>query len=181
MVVHKTVEKVVMARSAQTVRQAAAPATIDNETGEVLPEAQPAEERPQFGSGQLAMNETDFEVVQYVSVPMLSTREAPPGRPWVCQIADAMHEAPVLEGVKPKFENSPLIICTIKALNGEARVLPCSKVFRQEIDSKYPNQTYVGKWFQVTRQHKKEGKNYWTFAIAEVRLKPAVQARMLAA
>jgi hypothetical protein len=171
-----------MARSAQT--RAPAPETIDHDTGEVVqpdePQA-PGTEVATFGSGRVAMNETDFEVVQYVSVPMLSMREAPPGKPWVCQIADAMHEAPLIEGVKPKYENSPLVICTIKALNGEARVLPCSKVFRSEIEAKYPNGSYVGKWFQVTRQHKKEGKNYWTFAIAEVRLKATAQARMAAA
>jgi hypothetical protein len=177
--VHKTVENSKMARAAQTQPAARAAETIDNDTGEVV-EGREVATQATFGSGQASLNETDFEVVQYVSVPMLSAKEAPPGRPWVCQIADAMHEAPMIEGVKPKYENSPLIICTIKALNGEARVLPCSKVFRQEIDAKYPNNSYVGKWFQVTRLPKKEGKNYWTFAIAEVRLKANAAARLAA-
>ena len=152
--------------------------TIDHETGEVVESPANAVAVQEFGGNKAAFNDTDFEVVAYVSVPMLSTREVPPGRSMVCMIADLMHEAPLIEGVKPKYENSPLYICTIKALNGEARVLPCSKVFRQEMEAKYPNGSYVGKWFQITRMPKKEGKNYWTFAIAEVRLKPQVAARL---
>ena len=141
---------------------------IDAETGEVTPYTPiPGNQVTlmEFGGTDEAMN--NFRIVKHVAVPMLSMKEAPPGRAIICKFVDVAREAPPLEGYKSPIK-TPMFISTIEARNGTARMLPWTSVFKQEMEKSYPNGSYVGKWFQVTRMPMKEGKRYWTFAIAEV-------------
>jgi len=134
---------------------------IDDETGEITQRALAVTD---FGKGA----GSGFEVVKYVSIPMLTDREVPPGVPIVALFAEAAKVMPPLEGYKQKFPGD-FTASVIKALNGEARLFPWSTVFKSEMARDYPDETYVGKWFQITRLPMKRGKTYWTFAIAEVR------------
>lgn len=136
----------------------------DADTGEVMPDGPRAVAVQDFGRTA----HTGFEVVQYVSIPMLTDREVPPGVSIVAHFAEAAKVMPPLEGQKAKFPGD-FWCSVIKAQNGEARLFPWSTVFKSEMERTYPNASYVGKWFQITRLPMKRGKTYWTFAIAEVR------------
>jgi hypothetical protein len=136
--------------------------TIDDDTGEV----------DQVGSTVITVSEfggedaTGFTPVKYVSVPILTPEEVPPGRSMICKLVDACRTMPPLKGVKSKFPGD-FMASTIQAPNGEVRLFPWSAVFRSEMAKAYEGTTYVGKWFRITRL-KKTGKNYWSFAITEV-------------
>jgi hypothetical protein len=141
---------------------------IDAQTGEITPyDRAPANIVTLMEFGGTDESQANFKIVKHVAVPMLSMKEAPPGRAIICKFVDVCREAPKLEGYKSAI-TTPMFISTIEARNGTARMLPWTQVFRQEMEKEYPNGAYVGKWFQVTRMPMKEGKRYWTFAIAEV-------------
>lgn len=157
-----------MARQAASRSQQPQGEVIDAETGELTPYTQiPANVPTLMEFGNTDESTANFKIVKHVAVPMLSMKEAPPGRAIICKFVDVCREAPPLEGYNSAIK-TPMFISTIEARNGTARMLPWTHVFRQEMEKSYPNGAYVGKWFQVTRMPKKEGKRYWTFAIAEV-------------
>lgn len=149
-----------MARPASRSTPGPSGREIDGDTGEVS-ESRAVAAVSEFGGG-----EGTFKAVKYVSVPMLTPDEVPPGRSMICKMADAMRVMPPLEGVKVKFPGD-FMCSTIQAPNGEVRLFPWSAVFRSEMAKAYEGEGYVGKWFRITRL-KKTGKNYWTFAITEV-------------
>lgn len=153
---------------ARSPKQAETPPAddVDPETGEIMPAqsesravAQASAQNITFGQGGA------FKIAKYVSVPML---EVPVGQSFVCQLFDKVRILPTLEGQKPKYKDSPHWASTIKASNGEARMFTWNTVFRSEMEKNYPGDSYVGKWFQITRLPIKRGKDYSTFAITEL-------------
>lgn len=161
-----------MARQAVARAQNLQGTVIDAETGEVTPYTPiPDNVATLMEFGGTDDVHKNYKVVQHVSVPMLSLKEAPPGRAIICKFVDVVREAPKLENYKSPIEQ-PMFFSTIESRNGTARMFPWSSVFRTDMERKYPNGSYVGKWFQVTRMPKKQRRNgpgeYWTFAIAEV-------------
>jgi hypothetical protein len=151
-----------------TTRAAARPSeTIDNDTGEVLETGRSRALAPvqqailTFGQGGLA----DFEIAKYVTVPML---EVPPGVPFIAMLQDKVQL--IVDGVPVKSKiKGPHNASTIVAPDGEARLLTWSAVFMSEMTKAYPNDEYVGKWFKITKMQMKAGKDYWTYAIVELR------------
>lgn len=157
-----------MARTATARATAPQGEVIDAETGEITPYTPIDRSVPtlmEFGGTEETTS--NFRIVKHVAVPMLSLKEAPPGRAIICKFVDACRVAPKLEGYKSSIPGD-MYFSTIEARNGTARMLPWTSVFKTEMEKSYPNGSYVGKWFQVTRMPMKEGKRYWTFAIAEV-------------
>ena len=110
-----------------------------------------------------------FEIARHVSVPML---EVPAGMSFIAQLADAVRVLPKIEGVRSKMKGDHFA-STIIAPNGEARLLTWSAVFKSEMEKFYPEGEYVGKWFRITKIDPKPGKDYWTFAIQELRVRNA--------
>lgn len=117
---------------------------------------------PQFSFGQ---QQTNFRIKKHVSVPML---EIPPGVSFVCRIADEVRVLPAIEGHKPRFKDSPHYASTILAPNGEARLFTWTAVFKSEMEKNYPDKSYVGLWFRITKLPMKSGKDYNTYAIEEL-------------
>lgn len=105
-----------------------------------------------------------FKVVNYVSIPML---EVPVGQTFFAQMVDKARVLPPIEGQKQKYKNDH-VASTLKAPNGEVRLFTWNTVFRSEMERAYPEDGYVGKWFQITRLPVKRGKDYATFQITEV-------------
>lgn len=143
---------------------------IDEETGEILPMRQRGElttvaSNVEFGRSLPA----GFTVAKYVSVPML---EVPPGQSFICQLVDKVRVLPPLldenGNPRPRKIKGDHFASTIKSSNGEARLFTWNTVFRNEMEKAYPGETYVGKWFQITRLPVRSGKDYSTFAITEL-------------
>ena len=154
-----------MARNAKTTasREAERSELIDGETGEIIP-------GPGVGGAMQTMNgfgqidRSNLKIKSYVSTPMI---EVPEGVSFIAQMVDACRPLPPLEGVKPKY-TTPHFASTIKAPNGEVRLITWTAVLKSEIERAYPDGSYVGKWFQITKLPKKKGKDYSAYAIAEV-------------
>lgn len=67
---------------------------------------------------------------------------------------------------KPK---KPPMICDIIDLDtGEDCALICAEIIKTELTETYPNDSYVGKGFEITKQKRKEGKRYDPYGIAEI-------------
>lgn len=154
---------------AQNVRRAAPRQTArdepdhDEETGEVTNNDNAVVVRGDFGLVETG----EFEVVRHVSVPML---EVPAGAMFIARMVDKMRVLKPLDGVKPEFPGDH-IASTIEATTGAVRLFTWSSVFKSEMERDYPNDSYVGKWFQITKLPKKRGKRYFAFAISEVKPK----------
>lgn len=140
---------------------------IDELTGEVLPmrgnSLTTTAQNIEFGRDVPA----GFSVAKYVSVPML---EVPIGQAVTCQLVDKVRILQPMEGYKSKFKGDHYA-STIRAANGAVRLFTWSTVFRSEIEKVYGGDSYVGKWFQITRLPMKsgrEGQQYAPYAITEL-------------
>lgn len=51
---------------------------------------------------------------------------------------------------------------------GESQVVVCNTVLHETLDSTYPEGSYIGLCFSITKLKKKEDKNYHNFAIIEI-------------
>ena len=131
----------------------------DPETGEVLSTARGLQRTAGFGDHAGAA----FRTVKYVSVPML---EVPPGVAFYCQFVDKARILPPIEGYKSKFKGDHWA-STIRAPNGEVRLISWGVVLKNEMETAYPDDSYVGKWFQMTLI-KKPRVDYNSWAITEV-------------
>ena len=161
-----------MARNPQPNRPAPRE-TVDPDTGEVTTDG------PQTGGAIVhafggAGADIGVQIVRHIAVPMLTTTEAPVGVPITCKFVDAMRELPPIEGHRSKYPTA-FHGSTIVSPSGDARIFPWSAVFKNEMERAYPNETYVGKWFRITRLLK-TGKSYWTFAIQELRVPAHIDA-----
>lgn len=154
-----------MAKAAQKARENE---IVDADTGEVTERHNAGDgvgqggpvAMVQFGSAR----PSGFSVKRYVSVPML---EVPPGQSFVAQMVDAVRVLPPIEGQTRKIKGDHYA-STIKAHNGEVRLFTWTTVFRSEMEKNYPEDGYVGKWFQITRLPIRKGKDYSTYSIAEL-------------
>lgn len=101
-----------------------------------------------------------YKVRKRVTVPVLAF---PPGATYVCRIIDGIHLSEVEDS---KF--GPARICHVEAPNGEVRILICGEVLATALARAYPDDGYVGAWFQVTKLLPREGKRYADYSIAEI-------------
>jgi hypothetical protein len=143
---------------------------IDEQTGEILPMRARADTREVSTNVEFGRSlPPGFAVAKYVSVPML---EVPPGQAFVCQMVDKVRIlSPLLDengNPRPRKIKGDHFASTIKSSNGEARLFTWTTVFRSEMAKAYPDDTYVGKWYQITRLPVSRGKDYSTYAITEL-------------
>ena len=131
-------------------------------TPEVLPAtkeaAQPLNEVTSAGTAP------SFAVVKAVTRPVLRFGT----QPEYIRIESLMYEGEVME--KSKIKAIPTLLEVINLKTGEAMLMVCAEVFKQEILRNYPKDAYVGKDFQV-RKIKVDGKDYALWAIAEIEVK----------
>ena len=69
-------------------------------------------------------------------------------------------------GGKPKM--APAMVMEIGSPTGEVMMLVCGTILQNELESAYPNHSYVGKWFYVKKHAKAPGKDYNTYTIQEI-------------
>jgi len=83
-------------------------------------------------------------------------------------IESAMRQGEAME--KSKIKELPILMDVVDLKTGEAMLMICPTVFRQELSKAYPDHIYVGKAFQV-RKIKTEDKAYSLWGITEIALK----------
>ena len=105
-----------------------------------------------------------FEVVKAVTRPVLKFGISPE----YIRIESPMRTGEKIEGAK--FKELPTLLDVINLKTGEAQIIVCASVFRQELSKAYPDHGYVGKDFQV-RMIKTPEKDYKLWGITEIRVK----------
>jgi hypothetical protein len=104
--------------------------------------------------------EGGYTIRKRVTVPVLPF---PVGATYVFRIIEAIRTSEVDDG---KFGAAR--VCQIESPGGEVRVLIAGEVLATSLARAYPDDAYVGGWFQVTKLPPREGKRYADYAIVEV-------------
>lgn len=104
-----------------------------------------------------------YDVVKRVTTPALPF---PTGATYVLRILEPVRTSEVEDS---RF--GPARVSEVEALNGDVRMLIWNEVFHTAMQRAYPKDSYVGRWFQITKLPGKEGKRgkYADFAIVEIK------------
>lgn len=64
----------------------------------------------------------------------------------------------------------PMVCDVVDLTTGEECSLIAAEIIKTELASSYPNDSYVGHGFEITKQKRKEGKRYDPYDISEIEL-----------
>lgn len=90
------------------------------------------------------------------------------------RVVEGIHEGRAVHNAKYP---TPARLMTIEAIDGTQCKIVVNAVMQRELESDdgYPDQTYVGCWFRITKFRRSAGKNYNTFEVIEIEA-PAPQS-----
>jgi hypothetical protein len=115
---------------------------------------------------------TGFKAVRILTLPAFKLEL---NQPYVFLIEDKMHisDAKAAKGssaVASKGKTmEPATVChAVNVATGEKGTLIVSAVVKSVWEQEYANDGYVGKYFQIIKTEKREGKRYHGFNIVEV-------------
>ena len=74
----------------------------------------------------------------------------------------------IKEGARGKPKMGVAMIAEIESLTGEHRTLICGDVLQRELAENYPDNVYVGCWFQITKIAPRGERQYATYVIDEL-------------
>lgn len=104
-----------------------------------------------------------FKVVKAVTRPVLKCGTSPE----FIRVEGPIHRGEPMKGTK--IAEAPYLMDIINLRTGEAALMICPTVFRNELEKGYPKESYVGKDFQI-RKITTEGKAYSLWSITEIEL-----------
>lgn len=114
---------------------------------------------------------SQFRVVKHVTRPLLKLE---PGIQYYIKIESAFRQAEQMKNAKKDAAGNvippPFIVDVLNLEGGTPSQMVANEVFRTELVKQYPNDSYVGKFFELVKNTKAEGKNYNTFGITELAL-----------
>jgi len=94
------------------------------------------------------------------------------GKTLHCRIESAMHvgkEIKSRNATETDKKKEPATLCNVTDLSsGELGQFIANTVIKSTLDENYPNDTYVGLCFSITKQARQEGKQYDKFSIEEI-------------
>lgn len=159
-----------MAKAAKTVD------TDGTEIHDEPPNQEIAVIQPQ-GDASFLIASAAAEVIRHVSIPVLSLKfDALNPRPltFTARIVQAIEQGKAMsEEQKKKLPESertrePAWLCMIQSVTGEVRTLVVGETLRGDLVMIYPNDTYVGSWFRITKFPPASGKRYATYKVEEI-------------
>jgi hypothetical protein len=120
------------------------------------------------------MSASPFKVKKNLTKPLLKFVE---GAPVYVKIEGAMFVGKEMKGknagTEPK-KKEPATLCDVTDLTtGEACQIILHAVVKSVLTDEYPNDSYVGKGFQITKMGKAPGKDYNRFDVQEIELPEA--------
>ena len=129
----------------------------DAETGEITNPTAPA-----------APNPFAADVVQVKRRVTEATFTFENGMAIICRFLVPIHEGEeVKEGARgPRYGKA--YVTSIQSPNGDVRNLVTGTILRTELIKAYPNDSYVGEWFQIEKHKPKTDKDYSTYTITEI-------------
>ena len=118
-------------------------------------------------TGFLQVDGVQVKLRRRVTIPVLPFQN---GMTIICRILDAIHDGKEVKvGSRgPKMGKARLV--TIEATTGMQRTLVVGTVLEAELEENYPNDTYVGAWFAITKiaPNVQREKDYATYEIIEI-------------
>lgn len=117
-----------------------------------------------------------FKIKSHVTVPLLKTPDS--GVPIYVQITGAIFKAKPLEGARAAVTNAdgtsknepPMLAHAINLETGEVCQIIVNSVLQTELQEAFPDDTYVGRAFEIKKFKMANGKRYATFQVAEIEL-----------
>lgn len=117
----------------------------------------------------MAIDLKQFRIVKHVTRPLLKLVD---GVPTYIKLDAAFKQAEQQKNPKKDAAGNiippPFVIDITNLEGGIPSTMVANEVFRSELEKQYPNETYVGKYFEIIKNTKAEGKNYNTFGITEL-------------
>ncbi len=108
----------------------------------------------------------NFKVVKNVTVPLLKLVEE---KAEYVQLTGAMFQGKEVKGTGDKAKMEPAILChCINLTTGEVAQIIVNAVVKENLKEAYPDDSYVGKSFEIIKHAKREGKRYNDFSITEI-------------
>lgn len=114
---------------------------------------------------------SNFRVVRHVTRPLLKLQE---NKQYYIKVDEPMKQAdPVTGGRQQKGADGnpvppPFIMAVTNLEDGVAYTMIANEVLKTELEKQYPSHGYVGKFFELSKNTKAEGKRYNTFGITEL-------------
>lgn len=122
---------------------------------------------------------SQFRVVRHVTRPLLKIEE---GTLYYIKVDSAIRQAEQMKNPKKikqtqadgtvieVIQPPPFVVDVTNLEGGTPSQMVCNEVFRTELQKQYPSDAYVGKYFELVKNSKAEGKNYNTFGITELEI-----------
>lgn len=123
-------------------------------------------------------NKTSVRTFKRKKAVTLSTLKFVVDKPLFVQIIGKLHEGKARVGrsgnVKLDSDGNPrkppTLIEVLDLTTGEMAQLIASTIIKTELGEAYPNDSYVGLAFEITKQKRKEGREYDPYSIIEIEL-----------
>lgn len=107
-----------------------------------------------------AIEEHGLRVRRQVTIPTL---QFPVGSSIVCRINSAIRESSISDGRMGTAK-----IMEIQGVNGSLRLLIVGSVLHSALTSGYKGDSYVGKWFLISKVAARPDKRYAQYGLAEI-------------
>ena len=106
------------------------------------------------------------KVKRQLVLPLLN-RGMKPGDVLNIEITGEIYQGKPQKGAKPNEKPADLCAATNLA-TGELGEVIMSAVVKSTLEETYPNQGYIGLWFQISKGEKKAGTRYFQYAVNEL-------------
>jgi len=111
-----------------------------------------------------------FKVKQFVNLPMISLRVD--GTEVIVRILSPIAKgSEIADGQRRGAIRRPADVMTVESVDGMQGMMVASFLIKEELEEKYPDAGYVGRWYWIKRtdtKQKPNGESYGLYAIAEI-------------
>lgn len=106
------------------------------------------------------------KVKRSLVLPLLN-RGMKPGESLCVEITGPIYEGRPQKGAKANEKPADLAPC-VNLETGEEGEIIVSAVVKSTLEDMFKNETYVGRWFMITKGEKKKGQRYFQYTIYEL-------------
>jgi hypothetical protein len=117
----------------------------------------------------MAIDLSKFRIVKHVTRPLLRLID---NKPVFVKMDGPFRQAEATKNPQKDASGNPVpppfLADIVNLETDQPSQMVANEVFKSELQKQYPNDSYVGKYFELTKITKAEGKRYNTFTILEI-------------
>jgi hypothetical protein len=107
-----------------------------------------------------------FKVLKNVTLPLIKLEI---DTPEYVKLTGTMFVGKEVKGTGDKAKMEPAVLChCVNLQTGENAQIIVNAVVKENLNDNYPENSYVGKSFELIKHDKREGKRYNDFSITEI-------------